>query len=413
MKYYSYFKPWSNFMPLFAIALAFMILLPTTVPAAHGDKGGGGPETPGVPYGDIYGDLWLVIRNVTQGNDGVPILTSWIWPEEAYIGEVLDIEPGDIPIGYTLAEGNCIQPFSMTPITMPETDDPQFTYTEYVDEYGVSKTVYLIPLDDECKIPEDYSSTWGAEVMEVELGRLNLSRSSQEVIDSSYEEALNTINQAQSIALDPAGRLTITIPSGEDDPVVQLKTIDSPLENLALYQRIMQDGCLSHTTNLTLSANAIEALESVGLSHLICENVTTVDDFDLKSAASFLAGSGDKTSRYNIDTIIYLNNSLGLNTLTSTTKKNGEITIVDYYDFGALSYDRTLVDGPQAELLQPRVLSDVFSVETVNVFEKVFIDDWQSTNYPIVNFTRAADDALGVIFYIHNFTPPEEVNLLP
>ena len=44
----------------------------------------------------------------------------------------------------------------------------------------------------------------------VELGRLNVGRSPLTVLSSQYEEALKSINEADSVSVDASGRLVLT-----------------------------------------------------------------------------------------------------------------------------------------------------------------------------------------------------------
>lgn len=98
---------------------------------------------------------------------------------------------------------------------------------------------------------------WTALIGEVHFGRLNLSRSPEAVLQSAFDEAINNINSPDTIAIeiDAAGRLLLTknvydellVDSATGLPklvgTVQ-KAIDSPLENVALYVKLMQDGHL-------------------------------------------------------------------------------------------------------------------------------------------------------------------------
>jgi len=368
-------------------------------------EGKGNDSEKGVKKGEIYGDLWVVVRDVGPDGDGEPVLFQWTWPDELYVGGDLIIEQGDYPTDYTTADTGCVQPVSSSPIT-----GVTFTYDNYINSYGDQETVYLIPLDDECKIPDAYAETWGEQVAEVESGRLNLSRTSQLVIDAAYEEALGAINEAAEleypIRLDAAGRLVL----GE-------KTIDSPRENMALYQRLMLDGCFTDTNNTGLTEDAELALSTGGLSDLVCANPSVSEsttNADLLSAASFLAGAGDKFGSIGIDMLVYFNNNLGINDVK--TLPNGSVQIEGYFDFGLYSYDRSdIYDGVVKDMLQPPVdwvstdpYPETFYVYyDLPIYTSVFSGDWDSSDYPIVNFVRSADDALSVIFYIHNFELPE------
>lgn len=85
----------------------------------------------------------------------------------------------------------------------------------------------------------------GADVQEVEFGRLNIARAPDKVLDHSLLEALSKLDGGilgEDITLDPSGRLTI-------DGV----TIDSPLENLALYEALLSTAAVDGVITLSLS----------------------------------------------------------------------------------------------------------------------------------------------------------------
>lgn len=86
-----------------------------------------------------------------------------------------------------------------------------------------------------CSIPE------GADVVEVGLGRLNIIRAPSMVLERAFDEAITGLNEATKISLDPSGRLLMT--KAVDGSTYE-KAIDSPLENLALYKKIMLEGHL-------------------------------------------------------------------------------------------------------------------------------------------------------------------------
>jgi hypothetical protein len=98
---------------------------------------------------------------------------------------------------------------------------------------------------------------WTDLIGEVHFGRLNLSRSPEAVLQSAFDEAVNNINDIDTIAIeiDAAGRLILTKNVYDEllvDPLTGLplwietvkKAIDSPLENVSLYVKLMQDGHL-------------------------------------------------------------------------------------------------------------------------------------------------------------------------
>lgn len=390
----------------------------------------------GTLLGLVFGDQWVIVRDVSADGDGRPVYFTWTWPPEAFNSDG-DFDPQwddlplyDIEVAITNEPG-CVQPVSFGEVSGLST---QFEVSQnganFYNSYGREIVAYLIPLDPECKIPDAFEEEWGALVMEADAGRFNLSRSPQDVIDAAYEEALQTINQALSIGLDPPGRLLLELPVLDEYGFIletTFKPIDSPVENIGLYAKVMQEGCLPDTANVTLSESAISLLNDGGLSYLVCDN-TPLTDEDLQRSASFLAGAGDKVGRITIDLLIYLNDRLELNTLVWSENKK-EITNVIYYDFQDFSYDRCdEYAATTADLLQPVDNSgdypETFNVVTgVTIFDKRFDYNWPEgvclvggnsydtyadvdANTPIINFVRAADDALTIINYIHNYELP-------
>ncbi|WP_211250396.1 hypothetical protein, partial [Fodinicurvata fenggangensis] len=157
-------------------------------------KPGNPNQTPGSSKGGLYGDLFAILRD----DNGVPIL--YVWEDQ---------------------DGDGV------PDTAVQSDDG---YPQPVDAEG-----NLIPLSEEGEPVSDENVT------EIEFSRLNVARSPTRVLSSRYLEAITSINQADELSLDSAGRLVITV-DGES------RTIDSPLENLAIYVELMNTGTLDGVT---------------------------------------------------------------------------------------------------------------------------------------------------------------------
>lgn len=451
------------------LLLAAALVLPEggfSAPPEGSGKGSHGqnrkPSDPGGTIkGDILGDLWVVLRNVGTGDEGNgrPIKVRWTWPETLIDPETGDlvINHGNIPTGYeVIPYGDpdyndpdvCVQPISEVDLSdwpegVAQTRIQSWTTENdslFVNSYGNHQNVYLIPLDNECNIPDAYANTWGTQVIEIDSGRLALARTTQYVLGSAYEEALSILNTACQedanetsdceIGLDPAGRLTYT--TGEIK-----STIDSPRENLALYQRVMLDGCLSTPTSGAGLTDATQRVLSAGeLSYLVCDDTPSgPDNSDLQRAASFLAGAADKSGAIGIDEVVYLNSTLGINTV-ETSPTDGSLFVTGYFNFGDFEYWRSDVyyRNPPTEVVTANLLQPPPATETANFdddgyptrFDVAFnvpiaplvfgaddnnpIYDWNGTNdytdMPIVNFVRAADDAVSVVFYIHNYELP-------
>ncbi|MCK0154506.1 hypothetical protein MWU49_12380 [Alcanivorax sp. S6407] len=149
---------------------------------------------------NLYGDLWLLLRD----EYGAPLLD---------------------------AQG-CVQPLASEPVEWPDME-VRDTVPMTVEEYEDGEFT--------CTVVEGYESY----TMELEIGRLNMVRNmanNPDALARGLAEAINTINQAQAVSLDPAGRLVLTIDDGGE---LVDKTIDSPRENLALYHALMTRGRLA------------------------------------------------------------------------------------------------------------------------------------------------------------------------
>jgi hypothetical protein len=234
-------------------------------------------------------------------------------------------------------------------------------------------------------------------VQAVEIGRSNVTRAPDRVITHSLEEALSKLDGLtySDAMTDPAGRLML--PDGS--------TIDSPLENLALYQAVLtavdtnSDGVLEVSIAYTGEAGS-------GTYTFL---VPTADRLDL--AAALLAAGSDKTATLSVDRVV--NVSLFLGVLDDLQKLLPAYT----YDGAATTYagEQILVYTCTANCEDSDPTNDVVIKEYVNLTDKVTFTTLPKTvsedgdNTPdvadsdgITGFTQAADDALQVIEYVHD-----------
>ncbi|MFO7544197.1 MAG: hypothetical protein R6W77_01725 [Trueperaceae bacterium] len=282
-----------------------------------GPGGGGGGGGGGGKKGGDYGDLWIILRDA----DGAPVLD----------------------------ENGCMQP-----ITSDGT------------------ILSLVPADDgpapKCEpAPGDVDL-----VEEVDFGRLNMVRSPPKVIEKAFNAAMATLNASEEpIVTDPAGRLVAVIGGVE-------KTIDSPLENLALYKFM-----------LTALANG-EPWPPAGATFVMPRD-------DLEVAAALFAAGSDKTGHVDLDEVIYINGFLGLNEL------DGEPYYGHYEDFNYGRQER--YEGERAYVL---VLDGgVFVPKWVILLElEQDLFDGDGTGGNALGFAQAVDDALHIIEYIHTYAVP-------
>lgn len=279
-----------------------------------GKAGGGGrPAGAGTKKGDLFGDMVVLLRD----ENGEPILVNDQLQVIAFIYD----ETGNV-VPLTDSAGNLV--------IIPYNEEGDLLTQVVVD-----------------------GTTYSVVPAEVDLGRLSVGRSPSKVLDHALDEALSKLTSPTAvIGLDAAGRLTV-------DGV----TIDSPLENLALYDVYMTTGSIP---GVTLPAGF--------------------------NPASLFAAAADKTSTVIVDTVVYMNSILGINTETS------------YYDFSTYNYDRytTWKDAKAVVLvLQP---DGTYAEQEISLYEVVFDStNWTDTTAGGADdFTQAADDYLQVLEFVHD-----------
>jgi hypothetical protein len=282
-----------------------------------GKSGGGGkPAGAGTKKGDLFGDMVVILRDA----NGVPVLTADGLVQ--VIAYVYDASGNLVPLKD--ASGNLVViPYNAEGDLLPTVTVGGVTY----DVYGA----------------------------EVDLGRLSVARAPEKVLQHSLDEALAKLTTADAvIGLDAAGRLT-----------VNGVAIDSPLENLALYDKYMTTGSIP---GVTLPANF--------------------------NPAALLAAAADKTGSISVDTVVYMNSILGINSGTT------------YHDFSTTNYDRyTTWKDATANVLVYDAVNNVYVPTVVNLYDAVF----NNTNWvdPTAvggadDFATAADDYLRVIQFVHD-----------
>jgi len=191
-----------------------------------GKAGGGGkPFGAGTKKGDLFGDMYILLRDP----NGVPLTDAN--GEELVVAFYYDTTGVLVPV--TDADGQLV--------AIPRNEEG-----DLLTSVTVGETTYDV-------VPG-----------EVELGRLSVGRSPSKVLNHSLDEALAKLTaEGAVIAIDSTGRLA-----------VDGTTIDSPLENLALYETYMTTGTIP--------------------------GVTLPDGF---SPAALLAAAGDKTGTISVDTL--------------------------------------------------------------------------------------------------------------
>ncbi|HYW95426.1 MAG TPA: hypothetical protein VE870_07565, partial [Bacteroidales bacterium] len=160
------------------------------------------------------------------------------------------------------------------------------------------------------------------QAVEVDFGRLNIVRSPQSVLDQAFEEAMKVLTAPDAvITLDFCGRLTSTYTNPATSEVIT-KTIDSPRENMAIYQYIM-------TYMFVSTADFTNRLAFLG------EDPYNFDPL-LVAASCFAAGS-DKTGTVDIDEVVYINGFIGcvgLNPIENKFEYDFNQDVKNYFNFG-------------------------------------------------------------------------------
>ena len=294
--------------------------------------GGGIKGASDTKKGTDFGDLFVIWRT----DDGVPILVKWV---------------------------DGVQ------VVYPGTGDTASWFVQPLDVSGNP-----IPLDVEGHAVDE-TLTIG-----VEMGRLNVARAPEKVLDHSLLEALKKLATATEVTLDPSGRL-----------VVDGVTIDSPLENLALFKAIVGtpivDGVITLSVTGTVDGQTVTytfpiSVEQAGLV-----------------ASSALAAASDKTGTLTVDEVMYIAKFLDLDTELSSFVSSWNYERDDVYtdDVKVWILEGVDTDGDGVlDVYYPKEV-EINDVVTFNTVTQIVAD-----GNGIDTFTQAADDSVQVLEYVHD-----------
>jgi len=267
--------------------------------------------------------------------------------------------------------------------------------------------VWLVPTDpNTCAIDTAHAACTD----EADFGRTNTARSSDEVLESQLEDVIIGLAIADCTTLDPAGRM---VHSRYVDELVTT-TVDSPLQNLAVYKQLMREG-------------------SIGVP--LPEGATAIE-----TAARGLGVAMDKSGKVNIDLIVYLNEILGLTEgatilgdvpicIDVKEEVMGSIELVQkcFLDYSGYTYRRQdnfglLPSPPYIPAGNPtlgmfeslrKIADNTYEVAERPILQTVFPDgnfgfEPGFTAGNIGGFAQAADDTRAVINFMHNWPVPAD-----
>jgi len=358
-----------------------------------GGSGGGQGGPPGEPdkmRGGDFGDLYILWRTA----DGAPICT--LVP-----GEKDEEVPKVQPIAF---EGSWIDGVAVPVTAAPEYFPVEwFDYDYYWDGYynigdsdwddtyqvvtGVADAGTVVPYTE----LGDLDQTLEYVPAGVEIGRKNLARSPQSGLDRALDEAIKTLALdapgGSPITIDYCGRLVgkIVDQAGE----IVDKTIDSPRENMALYQYIMMNQGFGGAKFAEVQGKFSDLLDRFGPT----QGLTWLD-----VAASCFAAAADKTDNLCVDEIVYCNTFLGI---------NGEEDNRNYAHYTEYIYNRETNNRYDQRWIKVITLNtDGYTIEKMSIAAAAaegrfdFTEKYNgSTN--LAAFRTAADDAMQVLEYIH------------
>lgn len=353
-------------------------------PPDGGGNGGGKPPTT-----DVFADMVIIDRDV----NGVPITTLGVGPGDspAQVPQPIMLGPkatADIcPLWY---QGSVPMP----PLSAVE--EPSVYWLLEIE-------AYRIPMVDG-EIPVEYAGC----TTEADLGRLSVVRSPDSVLDNALAEMVTTLSEVdgeegESITLDAAGRL---VANYRVDNVLVEKTIDAPAENLAAFQRILEETVLYHA-----DVNGGTPIELPG-SPSDAQGL-------LARTAPLLAAASDKFGHVGLDELIYVTQilTIGTDMNADATELFGAPWGGNYVNFSQFSYDRaTTYDGDVCFLevtsIEP---GDTLPIDITGqivkrpIMEMVF-DNIDFSGNNAYGYAKAVDDARAVILWTHEH--PVQAELL-
>ena len=311
----------------------------------------------------------------------------------------------------------------------------------------------------------DPDPEFSAALVEVDyFGRLSGGRTKERNQRMHFDEAIDGIKNSGTVMLDEAGRLRLGSDCTSVGVCTTWRTIDSPMENLALYQRLLKYGHIQTdpleedsssggdpaagtvyhpalaaadwakftgpVTSLLPRTSSSECFagSSFDLSCAVPQSLTAIDFF---LAGALLGGAADKTGRVTPDLVQYLNRILKITEATalSAATLNTLPALIRDVD-GTIAPAPSGLPWPANELFldftPANYLRGDWYARSVNVLQAsgaVFVPTdvnllvWLNLiNGPMTvaasvlpGFIASATDSLRVIEFIHEYAVPADL----
>ncbi len=352
--------------------IAGALVLAATAAAVGAPPGGGGQSD----AGSLYSDLVVALR----AEDGTPILTEYTVVGE----EGTAVEYCVQPVSYAAVPG-------VTSIANPLDGRPVWPLPlqgEWIDN-----PVDPLPVDEiEACDPQPQYAMF---VSEAELERLNLTRTSEDVLTKKLSDVKTKLTLAKTVSLDPAGRLSLDgLP------------LDAAPEYAAIYKSLMTTG-------------TVPALDFGDIGY---------DNWQLAAVAIGTAAS--KGVPLTVDSVQYYNRAVGFTTSDPLPSWPGLefINSVDpdlatpmpvdvfpggenFVDYSGFSYNRgdTFIGSVtwlDVATLTWHVTPVLDAIDWTNLASTDGLDQ-DAVNHRtltgVTAFAQMADDARAVISYLHEY----------
>ncbi len=355
-------------------AVTSVIALGGASPGASAPPGGGGGGGGGADTGSLYSDLVIALR----APDGTPLLKEYVVTGE----EGTSVEYCVQPVSYAAVAGVTSEP---NPV------DGRDVWVLPLQGEWIDDPVDPLPVDE--IEPCDPQPQYAMFVNEAELERLNLVRTSEDVLAKKLADVETKLALADQVGLDPAGRLT-----------VDGAALDAAPEYAAIYKSIMTTG-------------GVPGLDFGDLGY---------DNWQLAAVAIGTAAS--KGVPLTVDAVQYYNRAVGFTTsdplpswgdlefLRSVDPDPSTPMPVDvlpggenFVDYSGFSYNRgdtfvgsvTWLDVATLTWHVTPVLDAVSWTNLVDTTGLTTSEVNHRTLEGVTGFAQMADDARAVIGYLH------------